>query len=464
MSAELLHFPAPADAPSPSNIEAEAALLGALLLDSRLIDKAAEIVTPEDFAEPLFGRVFAACLSEHGQGRTPNAVTLRPLFVDDPAAKQMGGPAFLASLSGSGAALFAAGDFARQIADLAKRRRLRQALNDAAVAVTGCEQSLDEVTGELEAALLDVSGTRDGMVELSGAGCISKALALIDQSDRGVTSGLEAVDNAMGPIRRKALAIVAARPGMGKSALAVSYALGAAHKGHGVLIVSLEMSAEDIGERMVCDLCFDSTEQVPYAALVNGELTRNQIHSAMQASEALADIPIQIIDTTALSVGKLSAIVRRWKRRFAARGQSLDLVIVDYLQLLRAPGSSGRYEQITEISQTLKEIAKANDLGVMALSQLSRKVEERTDKRPMLSDLRESGQIEQDADAVLFLLRQEYYLGKAEPDKHSPDRFAWEDAMRAQQGKIEFICAKRRKGREQTTEGRFYGQFQAVRG
>jgi len=353
---------------------------------------------------------------------------------------------------------------AADLAYLAGRRRLAAALTAAAVDASDCRRDVNDVAADVEAALLDTSGAKGGLIELSGSRCISKALEAIGKHDRGVTCGLPAVDDGMGPIRRKALAVVAARPGMGKSALAVSYALGAAHRGHGVLIVSLEMSDTDIGERMACDMCFDAQVQVPYAALVNGDLRPEQARSVNAAAEALADLPIEVVDTTALSVVRLAAIVRRWKRRFAARGQSLDLVIVDYLQLLRAPGSNGRYEQITEISQTLKEIAKANDVGVMALSQLSRKVEERPDKRPALSDLRESGQIEQDADVVLFLLRREYYLRKEEPHPHSADHVEWERLMAECQGEIEFICAKRRKGQEGITKGAFYGAFQAVRG
>jgi replicative DNA helicase len=172
---------------------------------------------------------------------------------------------------------------------------------------------------------------------------------------------------------------------------------------------------------------------------------------------------LQVIDAASLPVHRLGRMVRRWKRRFAARNQSLDLVIVDYLQKLRAPGTN-RFEIITEISQTLKEIAKENELGVLALAQLSRKVEERDDKRPQLADLRESGQIEQDADAVLFLFRQEYYLERSLPSEWDVKHAEAATALEACRGEIEFICAKRRKGRAGTAKGRFYGAFQAVRG
>jgi replicative DNA helicase len=456
VNATVHHFPTPEIEAQPSNIEAEAMLLGALMLDNKRIDQAADLLKQEDFAEPFYGHVFGLMVKEVGQGHPANPLTLKPFISEE-------GARALAGLTGSMSVhLVQVRDTAQQIVDLAARRRLIETLKTATEQAADCNNNLDGVAADVEAALLDTSG-RDGLIELSGSGCITKALEAVGKNDRGVTCGIGAIDEAMGPIRKKALAIVAARPGMGKSALAVSYALGAAHKGHGVLIVSLEMSAEDIGERMACDLCFDAQVQVPYAKLVAGTLNHNEVRAVSEAAEALQELPVQVLDTSALSVARLASIVRRWKRRMASRGQSLDLVIVDYLQLLRSPGSNGRYEVITEISQSLKEIAKANDLGIMALSQLSRKVEERGDKRPMLSDLRESGQIEQDADSVLFLLRREYYLSKEEPAEHHPDRPAWEQAMMEHRGQIEFICAKRRKGQEGTTLGSFFGQFQAVR-
>lgn len=442
----------------PSTAETEAGLLSALMHHNALIDSVADKLRPGDFSEEFYGHVFGLMVKEHSLGHAVNPITLRPYLQPD-------GAAAVAGLMGSGATVLGARGFAEQIADFAKRRRLSEGLGSVIASAGDYDTSIADLTANVEATLADVTRQNEGATELSAAECARRALEAASATDIGVTSGIEPLDRALGPIRRKNLAILAGRPGMGKSAVAISYALGAAQQGMGVLMFSLEMSAEEIGERALCDVAFDQQHgpAVPYAALVNGDLSIEQARTLARAALALDDLPLQIVDVGGLSVQKLALMVRRWKRRFAAKGQSLDLVIVDYLQKLRVQGQSNRFEVITEISQTLKEVAKDNDLGVLALAQLSRKVEERDDKRPQLSDLRESGQIEQDADAVLFLLRQEYYLRKAEPHPNSTERGEWESLLAECAGRIEFICAKRRKGMECTTEGRFYGSHQAVR-
>jgi replicative DNA helicase len=249
---------------------------------------------------------------------------------------------------------------------------------------------------------------------------------------------------------------------MGKTACALSYALGAAARGHGVLFVSIEMGAEQLAERMAADLCLDS--RIPYADIRDRRLTSQQRMEVCRARDRLAAMPLQVIDKGGLTIGRLRILVRRWCRRFEARGQKLELVIVDYLQLLRADRKMDRYETVTEISKSLKEMAKDNNLAVFALSQLSREVEKRPDKRPQLSDLRESGQVEQDADAVLFFLRPEYYLRTEEPAPNDPKHAEWQVALDKCQGRIELIAAKRRNGQTGSRVADFLGQFQAVRG
>jgi replicative DNA helicase len=244
----------------------------------------------------------------------------------------------------------------------------------------------------------------------------------------------------------KHLVIVAGRPSMGKSAVASSYALGAASAGHGVLFVSLEMSAEELGERIAADLCFDSAVQVPYSAITDGRVTNEQGRQIARAYERLQSIPLSIVDLASCTIAKLNAIVRRHSRRMAAQGKKLDLVIVDYLQLVRPDRhTENRTQEITQVSIGLKAIAKEHGVAVMALAQLSRSVESRADKRPIMADLRESGQIEQDADAIMFLYRPEYYLKQSEP-LETDHRPKWESMMDDARGKIEFIVAKRRRG------------------
>jgi replicative DNA helicase len=210
---------------------------------------------------------------------------------------------------------------------------------------------------------------------------------------------------------------------MGKTAFSSSYALGAARSGHGVVFVSLEMSRDQLAHRMIADVAFDDQQnRVPYSAIQKRDLNRWQRETVNSVAKYIAGLPLHIVDAASMTVGRLDAVVRSHKRKMAARGQKLELVIVDYLQLLHpTTRKASAYEAISEVSRTLKQIAKAHDVAVMALAQLSRSVEQRPDKRPMLSDLRDSGQIEQDADAVMFLYREEYYVMQQEP-RDDPDK------------------------------------------
>lgn len=250
------------------------------------------------------------------------------------------------------------------------------------------------------------------------------------------------------------------------TAVAISYAIGAARRGHGVLFISLEMSSHELGMRMASDLCFDLGEhdRVPFAAIQSGTINDRQRDAIRRARGYVADLPLFVVDAGSMTIGRLNMLVRRYARRLEAKGQKLELVIVDYLQLLH-PDQRHRsaYENVSEVSRGLKACAKENGVGVFALAQLSREVEKREDKRPMLSDLRDSGQIEQDADGVLFLLRQEYYLLKNEPDPGSDKHETWRNLLERNRGKIEFIVAKRRNGVEGYSAGRFFGPYQAVR-
>jgi replicative DNA helicase len=328
------------------------------------------------------------------------------------------------------------------------------------------EEPLELLAGEAEEAIASAMDERDiGRHERSAGEAAMAIVNTFDQAVAGVTCEvIPTLDKILGPIRPTHFDVGAGRPGMGKTAVAVSYARGAAKKGHGVLFFSLEMGGDELAERLLADDCFDE-HRIPYEAIRDRKLDMIERREVCRAQERLAALPIQIIDKAGLSIGQIRSMVRRWRRRFAARGQSLDLVIVDYLQLVRGERRMDRIEVVSEVSRALKEIAKDNHLGVLALSQLSRAVESRADKRPQLSDLRESGQIEQDADAVLFLLRPEYYLRKeGEPIFGDPDYEEWQAKLEKCQGRIEFIVAKRRGGREGSAWGEFLGPYQAVRG
>lgn len=448
-----------------ANVEAENVILAAAMIDTNMVDRLADIVSPEDFVDPLLSRMFRAARDSFAMGKPSNAVALNNMFKDDDAYKAAGGPALVANLTAHPVALIGAIDLAKQVADLAKRRRIAEGMADAMDMVADQSVNLSEVIDHVDSTMSAAAEQNSGITFTSGAGCIDAMLAQLDSRDRGALCKIiPPMDDLLGGARRKQMIVLAARPGMGKTAVALSYSLGAAQNGHGVLYVSLEMSDAEIGARMAADLCFDGGGGVYYGDLVNQNLKERDRHRINNARKMLADMPIEVVDASSLSVHRLNTMVRRYVRRFASKGESLDLVVVDYLQLLSATKGKGAYETVSEISRALKAIAKEHDVAVLALAQLSREVEKRHGCRPQLSDLRDSGQIEQDADTVMFLLRAEYYLRKEEPEPLTADHMKWEQAMHDHAGKIEFICAKRRNGETGKAVGAFHGAYQAVRG
>jgi len=448
------------------NVEAEAALLGALMRDNRHIDGAADKLRPEDFAEAVYGRIFSAIVSEYSRGRPANPVTLKTILADDPTLTAMGGGAYLARLTGSEVALIGSDGFVGQISELAQRRRLIEGLQRTIGLAANPETNAVDLIDAADAALLEASTKGDPVRSFSLGTALKTVTSGDNDNIRAISCGvIPSIDRLLGRPRMSDLVILAGRPGMGKTAAAISYALGATKNGHGVAFFTLEMSAEQLAGRMAADLCFNGHGGVPYEGIRNGNLTTEQRMTLARVQRDAEGLPFQIIDAGHLSVGGLARRVRRWKRRMEAKGQKLELVIVDYLQLL-SPNtkSDNRNDVVAEISRELKAIAKENQCVVMALSQLNRAVEHRADKRPTLSDLRESGQIEQDADAVMFLFRAEYYLRQAEPDQDDENRGKWEQSLAACQNRIEFICAKNRHGTIGNAYGEFWGGNQAVRG
>lgn len=449
-----------------ANSEAEAALLGALMVDNRHIDRAADKLRVEDFSEAVFGRIFSAIVAEYSRGRAANPVTLKPLLADDETLRSMGGTGYLAQLTGSGMGLLGVNGFIDQVATLAARRRLISGLQDAIDIAGDPSSSVEKLIDTADAAIVNATHHGDPLHQVSAAECMDELFATYGESQKGVVCKvIPSIDTLLGAMRPKQLIIGAGRPGMGKTATAISYALGAAQGGHGVLFVSLEMGSTEIAGRMASDICFNGHSGIPYEQIRDGRLSSEQRRELQRARDMAADLPFTVIDAGHMTVGRLSMLVRRYKRRMAAKGQTLELVVVDYLQLMSADGKTGnRNEAVGEISRGLKAIAKDQGVAMFALAQLSREAEKRDDKRPKLSDLRESGQIEQDADAVLFLYRHEYYVRMAEPAEGDPKRTEWEALLRDCEGAIDFICAKRRNGRTGNATGQFWGGNQAVRG
>jgi replicative DNA helicase len=451
------------EAKLPYNVEAEAALLGAMMIDNKVIDGIADTVAATDFYEPLHGRMFDVATSLYAQGKTVTPVTLKTFFEADEAMKALGGIGYLAKLTGSGAALVGARDFAAQIKELSERRRIILALDEARIVAMDTAASMPDLSSAVERAV-EVSGDDQTVIEV---GIAKGAQMLFNEhaSGGGVRlPGIKSLDKLLAGIKKKQLLVVAGRPGMGKTAVAVSCAMDLAAQNIGVVFITKEMSASELTGRCLSDRMFNSYP-IAYEKIANGWMSEDERARISRLASDLDKMPLAIIDSGKVTPARVNVWVRRWKRRFAARGIELGLVIIDYLQLMDPDKDLGsRYANITDISGKLKQVAKEQDVPVMALAQLSREVEKRDDKRPKLSDLKDTGAIEQDADMILFLLREQYYLEQSKPDDGHPDMLNWQQAFDACQDRIEFILAKKRNGRTGSSVGEFHGQFQAVRG
>jgi replicative DNA helicase len=461
----------PAGTPSlPSNVEAEAALLGALMLDNRLVEDIGLKLKPHHFHEAVHGRIYDAILKLTDKNMVANPVTLRPMFEGDEAMKEVGGAGYLASLTGSGATLIAARDFATQIYDLALLRALigvGRDLVESALDTSEEVAPLEQIEkAETELYKVAEEGGADGKAK-SFAEASRLALEMAERALNsgghlsGITTGLEALNSKLGGLHRSDLIIVAGRPGMGKSSLATNIGVAAAKRlvrereekiepgkgaGAGVALFSLEMSADQLATRILAEQSGITSEN-----LRTGRITREEFRNLARAAAELESLPLYIDDTPGLTIAALRARARRLKRQ-----KGIGMVIVDYLQLLQGTGRNGtdnRVNEISEISRGLKQLAKELDVPVIGLSQLSRAVEQREEKRPQLSDLRESGSIEQDADIVVFIYREEYYLKAVEPDFPMPEETdkqikyeEWKSKFDSSAGRAELIVAKQRHG------------------
>lgn len=470
-SSPVLDRPA-ADAPAgralPANIEAEAAFLGAVLIDNRVLEELPVAIRAEHFFEPLHARIFdkVAMLLDRQMVVTP--VTLKPYFETDPAIQELGGTAYLARLTADGHGLLAPRELAQQIYDLALLRELVSVGRDLIEHALDTSEEVEPMKQieEAEASLFRVAEGAAGASEAeSFRGATNKALEMIETAINsgghvsGKTTGFTSINDKCGGLHNSDLIILAGRPGMGKTSLATNIAFNCADRwlrdqrdgiersvGAGVAFFSLEMSSDQLATRILAEQA-----AIPSEALRMGKISRDDFQQLSYASQRLAELPLYIDDTPALTIAALRTRARRLKRR-----HDIGLIVVDYLQLLQGSGRSqdNRVNEISEISRGLKTLAKELQVPVIALSQLSRAVEQREDKRPMLSDLRESGSIEQDADMVWFVFREDYYVAAREPKVPHGDgdmkaheaHAAWQAEMEQVFGLAELIIAKQRHG------------------
>ncbi|HLG87685.1 MAG TPA: replicative DNA helicase [Alphaproteobacteria bacterium] len=462
----------------PHNAEAEQGLLGALLIDNRLVEKVSEFLKPEHFYLPAHTRIYEAItkLVERGQLATP--VTLKAIFEGDPDLGQQGGGIYLADLAASVVTIFDVADYGRTIFDLYLRRQLISLGED--IVNNAHEHDLDVAASDqietAERRLFDLGttgGSGSGFVAFSTslAQAINTAEAAYRRESHvtGVTTGLVDLNRKLGGLQKSDLIILAGRPSMGKTALATNIAFNAAQawqdskgkEGGMVAFFSLEMSAEQLATRILSEV-----SEVPSEKIRKGEVRDVEFRRFVEASRKMASVPLYIDDTPALSIAQVRTRARRLSRQ-----SGLGMIVIDYLQLLRGSSTGraaeSRVLEISEITRGLKAIAKELAVPVLALSQLSRAVEQREDKRPQLSDLRESGSIEQDADVVMFVFREEYYIERDIPtmlkdesqDKFN-DRYArWQDRLKNAHQIAEVIIGKQRHGPIGTVKLHFDGQF-----
>jgi len=447
----------------PHNLQAEMAVLGAILFDNNAHQRVSDVVKPRDFYAPANQTIFEVLDRMISNGRVADGVTLKEHFERDGKLVDIGGARYLADLLDSAAFGPEIIDYARLVHDLSLRREL---IDIGAGMVSKAARGELEEPGEIQ--IQDAERKLFSLAE-RGAGAqgfktfnsalttsIETATAAFKRDGKiaGVPSGLTELDRKLGGLHKSDLVILAARPSMGKTALATNIAYYAAKnirrsqgsngqmktdEGAVVGFFSLEMSSDQLASRILADV-----SGVPSDKMRRGELSHQDYESIRNAAEEMEGIPLYIDDTGGISISQLAARARRLQRT-----SGLDLLIIDYLQLITSSGgrkSDGRVQEVTEITKSLKALAKELAIPIIALSQLSRAVEQREDKRPQLSDLRESGSIEQDADVVMFIYREAYYLERLEPDISDPRHAEWKDAMAQKFNVAEIIISKQRHG------------------
>jgi replicative DNA helicase len=447
----------------PHNIEAEQALLGAVLFDNGAYERLSDQLQAKHFYEPFHARLFAAIEVHVRKGQLAEPIVLAEQFKRDPAFEELGGVRYLADLVDRAPPAANARDFGRLVYELALRRELIRIGGDISVAaaqsdaelsareqIEQAEQQLYSLaeTGSISSGLIPFAESLRGAVEMA-----AEAFGR-DGGLAGVSSGLIDLDQKLGGMHPSDLIILAARPSMGKSSLATNIAFDVAKNyawepqpdgsrktvnGGVVAFFSLEMSAEQLALRLLAEVSGVSGDR-----LRKGEIDASEFGRVRDASIDIQSAPLYIDDTGGLSISKMAARCRRLKRQVG-----LDLIIVDYLQLLTtgdSRGSDNRVQEVSMITQGLKALAKELSVPVIALSQLSRQVESREDKRPQLSDLRESGSIEQDADVVMFIYREAYYKSRTEPREGTPEHLTWQEEMDRIHNLAEVIIGKQRHG------------------
>ena len=461
---------------APHNIQAEQELLGAILINNEAADRVSSFLKEEHFFDPLHARIFETALRLIQSGKQATPVTLKTYFDSEDPIGELTVPQYLGRLAANATSIINVKDYGQTIYDLCVRRNLITIGED--MVNTAYDSNIDEAPEDqinfAEERLYALA--KDGKY---GAGFCTFKDAIADAIEMasnayerdgglsGISTGLHDLDQKMGGLQRSDLIILAGRPSMGKTALATNIAFNIANahrveeqpdgsmkstEGAVVAFFSLEMSAEQLATRIISEQA-----EIPSEKIRRGMIDETDFRRLVDSSQKLNNTPLYIDPTGGISIAQLAARARKLKRQ-----KDVGLIIVDYLQLLTGSKRTGegRVQEVSEITTGLKALAKELDVPIIALSQLSRQVEQRDDKRPQLADLRESGSIEQDADVVMFVYREEYYVSRRQPSENDVEAtIKWQDEMEQSQGKAEVIIGKQRHGPTGTVPLAFNGNF-----
>ena len=444
----------------PYDIEIEQALLGSILVDNQALERVASLIKVEDFYDPLHGRIYetmAGAVERGAYVMTP--LTLHAAMKADPGLIEVGGTVYLAGLASAAPAMPNVRDYARILHDLSVRRALirigEDIVNTAYEAPT--EKGPQAQIEEAEKALYRVSeSSKYGAGPIDFAESLRRTVELAEKAQArggrisGLVTGFSDIDSLLGGLQPSDLLILAGRPGMGKTSLATNMAFHTARayvqdmeagaevpRGAPVLFFSLEMAAQQLSARILSE-----QTEIEMWKIRNGRFSESEWEKFVLSMQDLSTLPFYIDDTGGISIAQIAARARRMQRE-----KKIGCIMIDHIQLVAGSGrTENRVQELTEISKSLKILAKDLNVPVIALSQLSRSVDSRDDKRPVLSDLRESGSIEQDADVVMFVYREEYYLKSREPDPSSADHAKWLEKCERAHRRAEVLVEKHRHG------------------
>ena len=465
---ELIHKKNLSENKQPSNIEAEQALLGSILVNNDVIDEISSIIiNPIFFYDPVHIKIYEVIQKLNNKGMIANPITLKNYFEKDNMLDDVGGTEYLVKLTRFSSSTKQAIDYAKIIHEMYVRRELiliSGKLSSDTLNANSNEQSSDKIIEETEKSLYDLAekgSFSQSYLKFNQAldQTINMATMAMqnDQGIVGVPTGLTDLDEKLGGLHKSDLIILAGRPSMGKTALATNIAYNASKnilkkdEKSSVAFFSLEMSSEQLSTRILSEQAKIKSDDIR-----RGKVTEEEINRYIETSRNIYNLPLFIDETPAITIAALSNRSRRIKRL-----HGLSLIVVDYIQLMRTNSNrnEGRVQEISEITQGLKALAKELSVPILALSQLSRAVEQRDDKQPQLADLRESGSIEQDADVVMFVYREAYYLERKQPKLGSIEHAEWQSKMNDVNGLADIILGKQRHGPTGTVKVEFEGIY-----